>query len=238
MKRVARLLPLIGACLIAVFAFAHFASGQDEGAAVKEETQTEQSIHYFMQASKTFRHPRCMNCHPSGERPTQGDDMHAHIMNVQRGADDKGMLGMRCASCHNEANNTYSQVPGAPKWAVAPKSMAWQGLTDREICQVIKDQKKNHGMSLDELVHHNGEDALVSWGWNPGANRKAIPGSQKEFGEVIRKWAETGAACPGDEDSAAIISGTTTSADSAESAIQLEKKNSKKQQTRDVRTRY
>lgn len=242
MKKVARPLSLLAAGLLSFAAYTHLAVGQNDEASA----QTEESIGYFLEASKTFRHPRCMNCHPSGERPTQGDDMHAHIMNVQRGPDDKGFVGMRCASCHNETNNSYSQVPGAPKWALAPKSMAWQGLTDREICEVIKDQKKNHGMSLEDLVHHNGEDVLVSWGWTPGANRQAIPGTQKEFGEIIRKWAATGAACPGDgagdgSHSPAIISGATTSAEAAESgesALDLERKNSKKQQTRDVRTRY
>jgi hypothetical protein len=254
MSRLTQAIQLAAAGIIGLTAYTHLASGQGEDSqtAGVAQNQTEESIQYFLEASKTFRHPRCMNCHPSGERPTQGDDMHAHIMNVQRGADDKGAVGMRCASCHNEANNSYSQVPGAPKWALAPKSMAWQGLSDREICEVIKDQKKNHGMSLDELVHHNGEDVLVSWGWTPGANRKAIPGTQKQFGEVIRKWAATGAACPGDDTSGTqILSGSTTAADSAavasesatdesgkqsESALVLERKNSKKQQTRDVRT--
>lgn len=222
---------IVFAGFVSLFAFTHFASGSD-----RAESETQQSIELFLEASKTFRHPRCMNCHPSGERPTQGDDMHAHIMNVQRGPDDKGMVGMRCASCHNERNNSYSLVPGAPKWALAPRSMAWQGLTDREICQVIKDKKKNHDMTLDELVHHNGEDALVSWGWEPGANRKALPGTQKQFGEIIRKWAKTGAACPGDD--VALISGATTGADDSRSAIDHERKNSVKQQTRDVRTRF
>lgn len=203
-------------------------------AAQSQTDQTEESIEYFLEASKTFRHPRCLNCHPAGERPTQGDDMHAHIMNVQRGIDDHGMQGMRCASCHNQANYEYSGVPGAPKWALAPRSMAWQGLDDRELCEALKDQKKNHGMSIEELVHHNGEDPLVSWGWSPGADRRAIPGSQKEFGEIIRKWAATGAACPGDESPGAILQGTTRS----RSDIDAEKKNSVKQQTRDPRTIY
>ncbi|RYZ69641.1 MAG: hypothetical protein EOP05_14520 [Proteobacteria bacterium] len=173
-----------------------------------------------------------MNCHPAGDRPTQGDDLHAHIMNVQRGADDKGVTGMRCASCHNQANYEYSQVPGAPKWALAPRSMAWQGLDDREICLAIKDRKKNHDMSIEELVHHNGEDPLVSWGWNPGSDRAAIPGTQKQFGEIIRKWAQTGAACPGDDVKPALYQGTTRS----RSEVEAQKKNSVKQQTRSPKT--
>lgn len=215
---------------IAIIAFAQ-RRGEAEPADPKR-LQTEESIRHFVEASKTLRHPRCMNCHPAGERPTQGDDMHAHIMNVQRGRDDKGLPGMRCASCHNEANNRYSQVPGAPKWALAPRSMAWQGLSDRDLCMAIKDTKKNHGMTIEELVHHNGQDKLVSWGWEPGANRKPIPGTQKEFGEIIRKWADSGAACPGDQPSSGVVAiGARSTSD-----VGLEKKNSTKQQTRDSKT--
>ena len=47
------------------------------------------------------------------------------------------------------------------------------------------------------LVHHVAEDSLVGWGWNPGGNRKPAPGTQAEFGALIKAWADTGAACPG-----------------------------------------
>ena len=218
--------------LVTTLLLGTYALGQNQTSQAVD--QTEESIGYFLEASKTFRHPRCLNCHPAGDRPTQGDDLHAHIMNVQRGYDDKGSPGMRCASCHNEANYAYSGVPGAPKWALAPKSMAWQGLDDRELCLALKDTEKNHGMSLDELVHHNGEDPLVSWGWNPGANRRPIPGTQKQFGDIIRKWASTGAACPGDESTVGTVLGTTRS----KSELDAERRNSKKQQTRDSRTIY
>jgi hypothetical protein len=29
--------------------------------------------------------PRCMNCHPAGDVPLQGDDSHIHTMLPQRG---------------------------------------------------------------------------------------------------------------------------------------------------------
>ncbi|MBC7531067.1 MAG: hypothetical protein H7318_05765 [Oligoflexus sp.] len=86
----------------------------------------ERSIAAFMEASKVFKHPRCLNCHPAADYPTQGDDLHRHIMNVQRGANDHGVVGERCETCHREANYIYSEVPGAPKWALAPRSLAWQ----------------------------------------------------------------------------------------------------------------
>ncbi len=165
-------------------------------AELASDAQKEESIRYFQEAAKVFQHPRCMNCHPAGERPTQGMDMHAHLMNVQRGKDDHGLVGMKCAACHQAENNKFSGVPGAPKWALAPKSMGWQGLTQRQLCKALLDPKKNHGMTKEKFIKHNAEDKLVAWGWDPGQGREPVPGTQKEFGENVAKWIETGAHCP------------------------------------------
>lgn len=165
------------------------------GAVVAADSK-EESIALFMQAAKVFQHPRCLNCHPAGDRPTQGNDLHLHIMNVQRGPDDHGAVGMKCATCHGTENNKFSGVPGAPKWALAPRSMAWQGLSPKQLCETLKDPKKNHNMSKEQFIKHNAEDPLVAWGWNPGAGREPIPGTQKQFGEIVARWMETGAACP------------------------------------------
>jgi hypothetical protein len=122
--------------------------------------------------------------------------MHTHLMNVWRGPDDRGAVAMKCATCHGTENNPNSGVPGAPNWGLAPKSMGWVGLNARELCRAIKDPKKNHGKTLEQITHHNGEDKLVSWAWNPGPGREPAPGTQKEFGENTRRWIETGAVCP------------------------------------------
>lgn len=156
----------------------------------------ERSLAAFRASLSVFKHPRCLNCHPSGDRPTQTMEMHPHAMNVQRGADDRGAIGMRCETCHQAANYEYSGVPGAPKWALAPRSMAWQGLSDRELCLALKDPKKNHNMSLEKLVEHNAKDPLVGWAWNPGAGREPAPGTQEEFGQNVATWVEFGAFCP------------------------------------------
>ncbi|WP_207515316.1 hypothetical protein [Longitalea luteola] len=37
----------------------------------------------FAEAYAVFMHPRCMNCHPSGDVPLQGDDSHLHIINAR-----------------------------------------------------------------------------------------------------------------------------------------------------------
>jgi hypothetical protein len=49
---------------------------------------------------------------------------------------------------------------------------------------------------MDDLVHHMAEDSLVGWGWHPGAGRTPAPGTQAEFGALIKAWVDTGAACP------------------------------------------
>ena len=107
----------------------------------------------------------------------------------------RSRVAMKCATCHGPENNPNSRVPGAPRWGLAPKSMGWVGLNARELCQAIKDPKKTR-KTLEELVHHNAEDKLVAWAWNPGTDREPAPGTQKEFGENTRKWIETGAVCP------------------------------------------
>jgi cytochrome c553 len=161
-----------------------------------EPSQREKSLALFSKAAKVFQHPRCLNCHPGAGNPTQGADLHPHIMNVQRGPDDHGALGMKCAACHGDKNNSNSDVPGAPKWGLAPASMAWQGLSEHELCLALKDPVKNHGMNLQRFIKHNAEDKLVAWGWNPGAGREPVPYTQKEFGEIIAQWVGTGAECP------------------------------------------
>jgi hypothetical protein len=74
--------------------------------------------------------------------------------------------------------------------------MAWEGKTLAEICAQIKDRERNGGRSLQELVHHIGEDTLVGWGWAPGYGRQPAPGTQAEAGALAEEWVQTGAECP------------------------------------------
>src|SRR5690348_15373494 len=48
----------------------------------------------FLAAYRVLMHPRCMNCHPVGDAPLQGEDSHIHTMNVKRGKDGKGLYAM------------------------------------------------------------------------------------------------------------------------------------------------
>lgn len=158
--------------------------------------KAERSAALFTEAGKVILHPRCVNCHPAGDRPAQGDDSHPHQPLVVRGPDGLGAIAMRCTTCHQQANFDPGGVPGNPKWHLAPIEMAWAGKSLGEICVQIKDKDRNGGMTMDQLVQHMGEDELVGWAWNPGRGREPAPGTQKAFGALIKAWADSGGACP------------------------------------------
>ena len=140
--------------------------------------------------------PRCINCHPTGDRPRQRDDQIFHLFNVTRGEDNHGGPIQTCDTCHHEENNEYSNVPGAPHWGLAPKSMGWYGLTDIEIAEVLLDPEMNGGRSHEDLLHHMSEDALVLWAWDPGNGRTPPPVSHDEFVDALEIWFEAGAPIP------------------------------------------
>src|ERR1700687_6371947 len=58
----------------------------------------------FTELGRVLTHPRCVNCHPAGDRPRQGDQRRLHQPPVERGADGLGLESMRCSSCHQGAN--------------------------------------------------------------------------------------------------------------------------------------
>jgi len=157
----------------------------------------QRSAALFVEAGKVLRHPRCLNCHPAGDRPSQGEEGRPHQPAVRRGPDGHGVAGLRCVACHQAANYETVGVPGHPQWHLAPASMAWQGRSLAEICAQVKDSARNGGRSLTEIVEHMGRDSLVGWAWSPGSGREPAPGSQAAFGELIKAWADAGAVCPG-----------------------------------------
>jgi len=152
----------------------------------------------FKSMAEVLHHPRCMNCHSKGDFPRQGDDNHRHTMNVRRGLYGNGVAGMRCSTCHQDFNLAGLHVPpGAPEWHLpsAAMPMIWEGLTDRQLCELFKDRKQNGNRNVDEIVEHM-NSPLVLWGWNPGEGRTPIPIPQAEFMAKVKDWAAKGAACP------------------------------------------
>ncbi len=163
--------------------------------------QRNRSVALFEEAGKVLQHPRCLNCHPVERAPTQGVDMHPHVPEVAGGPDNHGMPGMPCNSCHGKANSmtlgdTVRSIPGDGHWALAPASMAWQGKSLGQICEQLKDLKRNGNRDLAKISRHMADDTLVGWAWHPGAGRQPAPGTQEQFGALINAWIATGAACP------------------------------------------
>ena len=155
----------------------------------------------FMQMHTVLTHPRCLNCHPKGDSPKQGNEARLHVPPMTRGPHDDGPPGTHCGTCHQSANFAPSGVPGAPTWHLAPKSMAWEGRTAGEICRQMLDRRRNGGKTLAQIVEHLTEDKLVAWGWAPGVDvngnaREPVPTPKPEFNRIVRAWASSGAACP------------------------------------------
>jgi hypothetical protein len=165
--------------------------------------RSERSRALFGEIAKVVTHPRCMNCHPAGEHPTQGADRHEHMPPAFRGEGGTGIAGMTCSACHTERNftlvgtgATYKSIPGHPRWGLAPLEMAWEGKSLSQICQQIKDPARNGGRTLALLQEHLAHDDLVAWGWSPGEGREPAPGTQVQLGELTQAWIESGAECP------------------------------------------
>ncbi len=154
------------------------------------------SIALFEEAGKVLQHPRCMNCHPVGDRPRQTDLMRLHQPLVVRGKDGHGAPGMPCATCHGASNFDPAGVPGDSHWALTPASMTWEGKSLGQICTQLKDPKRNGGKDIAAILKHVTTDSLVKWAWNPGQGRTPAPGSNAEFGAILLAWAENGAHCP------------------------------------------
>jgi hypothetical protein len=154
------------------------------------------AIALMQEAGKVLQHPRCVNCHPAGDTPHQTDQRRPHQPLVVRGADGHGVPTLQCNTCHGPANFDPAHVPGHPEWHLAPLAMAWEGRSLGQICEQIKDRARNGDRDMAALVHHLGEDTLVGWAWAPGVGRTPAPGTQARFGEIMRAWADAGAACP------------------------------------------
>ena len=160
--------------------------------------QDARSVAIFTELGKVLTHPRCMNCHPAGDRPRQGEGARRrlHQPPVARGTDGHGLEAMRCSICHGNANFEPGRMPGHPEWHLAPREMGWEGKTLAEICEQLRDPARNGGRKGEDLIHHIGEDTLVGWAWHPGFGRSPVPGTQRQAGALVAAWVKTGAACP------------------------------------------
>jgi len=153
----------------------------------------------FLAAYKVLMSPRCMNCHPAGDIPLQGDDSHLHTQGVKRGLDGKGVYALKCANCHQPQNTPgLNMPPGNPKWHLPPANMkmVFQGKSPRELAAQLKDPNRNGNKTLDQLIDHVSNDQLVLGGWNPGDGRKLPPLSHADFAKNFKAWIDKGAYLP------------------------------------------
>lgn len=156
------------------------------------------SVTAFMDVYKVLMSPRCMNCHPAGDVPLQGDDSHLHTMSPQRGKDGHGVYAMKCSNCHQPTNTPgLNTPPGNPKWALPPADMkmVFEGKSPRELALQIMDFKQNGHKTKEKLIEH-ARDTLVKAGWNMGEGRKPPPLSYEEFVIAWDIWIKTGGVAP------------------------------------------
>ncbi|WP_430427618.1 hypothetical protein [Maribacter litoralis] len=167
----------------------------------KTKLQNQQGNEDFNKMMDVLTHQRCMNCHPSDHIPKQGDESHPHYFGMARGEDDHGFETTTCNTCHQSENNMNSGVPGAPHWALAPASMAWEGLSRTEIAERLLDKSMNGNRSHEDLIKHMTEDDLVLWAWEPGVDadgeqRTLPPVSKEDFKIAVENWFANGAVIP------------------------------------------
>jgi len=154
----------------------------------------------FLAAYPVFMHPRCMNCHPAGDAPLQGEDSHPHVQNVKRGPDGKGLYALKCKNCHQDTNlHGEGMPPGHPEWRLPPANMrmVFQGKSPAELARQLKDPKQNGGKTLEAILMHVAEDSLVRQsGWSPADGKSKPSLTHEEFAAKMREWIENGAAVP------------------------------------------
>jgi mono/diheme cytochrome c family protein len=153
----------------------------------------------FLGAYQVLMHSACMNCHPAGDVPLQGNDSHLHTMGVQRGVDGKGIYALKCANCHQATNLPGPHMPpGHPNWHLPPANMkmVFQGKTPRQLAKQLLDPKLNGGKTKADLIIHASEDKLVAGSWNHGEGHAAPPISHAEFARLVKLWIDKGAYLP------------------------------------------
>ncbi len=157
------------------------------------------SVKAFSIVYKVLMNPRCMNCHPSGDIPLQGNDSHLHTMSPKRGANGKGLYAMKCTNCHQPSNTPGMHTPpGNPKWQLPPADMkmVFQGKSARQLALQIMDYNKNGHKNKAELLEH-ARDTLVKAGWNMGQGRPAPPIAYNDFVKAWDTWINSGGYAPG-----------------------------------------
>jgi hypothetical protein len=196
-KTIAVLATIISVVVLMSFVMKNSAATEklDDEYANKDSVE---SVKAFMKVYAVLMSPRCMNCHPAGDVPLQGDDSHLHAMLPRRGRDGKGVYAMKCANCHQPTNlEGAGKPPGAPHWQLPPSNMKmiFQGRTPNQLAKQLVNPKTNGNKNLQQLKAH-ADDGLVKAGWNMGEGRTKPPITHEEFKKAWIAWIEKGAYAP------------------------------------------
>jgi len=188
-------------CTAGIMAFA-FNTGRDPKinmpvtVGIKKDSVA--SVKAFAAVYKVLMSPRCLNCHPAGDVPFQGDDSHLHTMFPKRGIDGKGVLAMKCANCHQPENTPGLHTPpGNPNWHLPPADMkmVFEGKSPRQLARQMVDPNQNGHKNMQQLIEH-ADDGLVLSGWNMGEGRTKPPLTHAAFKKAWITWITTGAYAP------------------------------------------
>ena len=150
----------------------------------------------FSPIARVLLSPRCMNCHPAGDAPLNGDRGAKHRMNITRASAD---AGLPCTTCHRGANAPVEHgPPGVPNWRMPPKEhpMVFEGKTPHDLCVALKDPAQNGGKTLAQLEEHFAKDPIVLWGYDPGPGRTVPPVPHEELVHYVTRWVAAGGPCP------------------------------------------
>ena len=162
----------------------------DDFASITDEEKRSRAI--FEEMGKVLQHPRCVNCHPSGDEPLQGEKSLPHQPMVTRGNAGMGTPGMRCTTCHGASN--FRNSPGSSGWRLAPRQLGWEDKSLAQICETLK--LGGGGENLRPVVSFMKNNSVVAYGWTPPDQYEPVPGTHERFGKLAEAWLETGAHCP------------------------------------------
>ncbi len=161
-----------------------------------DKKREEESKEAFIAAYKVFMHPRCMNCHPAGDIPLQGDDSRLHPQGVKRGIDGKGLFALKCKNCHQDTHVAGEHMPpGHSGWHLPPANMkmVFEGKTARQLAMHFKDAKFTGFKTMDKMLEHVEKEPLVTNSWTYGT---PPPLTHEEFVAKVKEWIDKGAAVP------------------------------------------